>query len=76
MSMVLYKFVTIVNVVFKSQIQWPCSEDLLRVMEGFKDWCGLPFVQGVINYTQIHIQKRKATFVAKLFSCKSKTYIM
>jgi hypothetical protein len=45
-------------------------------MEGFKDWCGLPFVQGVIDCTHIHIQKPKGAFVANLFSYKSKAYIM
>jgi hypothetical protein len=31
-------------------------------MASFKDWCGLPFVQGAIDYTQIHIQKPKGVF--------------
>jgi hypothetical protein len=53
-NMVLHEFV-VVNVVFRTQIQWPCGEDLLRVMAGFKDWCGLPFIQGAIDYTYIHI---------------------
>jgi hypothetical protein len=50
-NMVLHKFVVVVNVVFKTQIWWPHGEDLLKVMVGFKDWCGLPFIQGAIDYT-------------------------
>jgi hypothetical protein len=53
-NMVLHEFV-VVNVVFRTQIQWPCGEDLLRVMAGFNDWCGLPFIQGAIDCTYIHI---------------------
>jgi hypothetical protein len=45
-------------------------------MEGFKGWCGLLSIQGVIDYTHIHIQKPKGLFVAKFFSYKSKDYIM
>jgi hypothetical protein len=50
-NMVLHEFVVVVNVVFKTLIRWPRSEDLLRVMAGFKDWCGFPYIQGVIDCT-------------------------
>jgi hypothetical protein len=45
-------------------------------MVGFEHWCGLPFVQGVIDYTQIHIQKPKGASTAEFFSYKSKVYSM
>lgn len=64
MNMVLHEFVVVVNVVFRTWIQWPHSEDLLRVMACFKDWCGIPSIQDVIDYTYIHIQKPKRAFVA------------
>lgn len=59
LNMVLHKFVVVVNVVFRSQIQWPWNEDLSRVMVVFKDWCGLPFVHGAIDCTQIYNHKPK-----------------
>lgn len=43
-------------------------------MVGFKNWCGLPYVHGVIEYTQIHIQKPKGVFVIGYFSYKSKVH--
>jgi hypothetical protein len=51
MNMVLHKFFVVVNVVFRFQIQWPHGEDFLRIMVGFKDWCGLPSIQGAIDCT-------------------------
>ncbi len=50
-NMVLREFVVVVNVVFRTQIRWPHGEDLLRVMACFKDWCGLLFIPGAIDYT-------------------------
>jgi hypothetical protein len=76
MNTILHEFIVPVNVVFKIQIQWPRSEDLLRVMASFKDWCDLPSVQGVIDCTQIHMQKPKRASIAKCFSYKSKAYNM
>jgi len=43
-------------------------------MVGFKDLCGLLFVHGVIDCTQIHIQKPKGAFVVNYFSYKSKAH--
>ncbi len=34
---------------------------MIEVMVGFKWFCGLPFVHGAIDVTQIHIQKPKGT---------------
>jgi hypothetical protein len=45
------------------------------VMANFKGiLCGLPYVHGAINYTQIHIQKSKGSFVANHFSYKLKVH--
>ncbi len=63
LNMVLHKFVVVVNVVFRNQIQWPWNEDLSRVMAVFKDWCGLLFVHGAIDCTQIHNHKPKGVFL-------------
>jgi hypothetical protein len=35
-------------------------------MVGFDDLCGLPYVHGVIDYTQIHIHKPKGVFCYRL----------
>jgi len=40
-------------------------------MVGFKCFCGFPFVHGVIDVTQIHIQEHKRTFVVFFFSSPS-----
>jgi hypothetical protein len=47
------------------------------VIDGFKDWCNLPFIHGVIDCTHIHIQKFNGAFVVNctiLTSPKPTTY--
>jgi hypothetical protein len=45
-------------------------------MASFKDFYGLLYVHGVIDMTQIQIQKPKITLVGDFFSFKSKSYNM
>jgi hypothetical protein len=44
-----------VNVVFQHNIEWPKGYDLVKVMDGFKTFFGLPFIYGFIDVTQIHL---------------------
>jgi hypothetical protein len=46
------------------------------VVVRFKNFCGLPHVNGVIDITQIHIQKPRGSFVGDYFSFKSKGFNM
>jgi hypothetical protein len=57
--LVLHEFVCVVNVVLKIQPKWHVGDDLIKVMIGFKDLCGLPSVHGTINATQIQLQKNQ-----------------
>jgi len=47
-----------------------------KVMKGFKGFCGLPYVHGAIDVTQIYIQKPHNAFIGDYFSFKSKGYNM
>jgi hypothetical protein len=42
-------------------MRWLKRKEMIEVMVGFKWFCGLPFVHGAIDVTQIHIQKPKGT---------------
>ncbi len=72
--LVLQEFVCAINMIFKNQMRWPKIEELVKVMVGFKTFCGLPFIHGAIDV--IHIHKSKRTFVRDYFSFKSKFYNM
>jgi hypothetical protein len=39
----------------RNQVKWREGKEMVEVMAGFKRLCGLPFVHGVIDVTQIHI---------------------
>ncbi len=43
-------------------------------MANFKNLCGLLFIHGAIDYTQIHIQKIKGVFTTNYFSYKLKVH--
>jgi hypothetical protein len=53
--LLLHEFVCVANVVLKIQFKWFVGDDLVEVMAGFKDLCGLPLVHGTIDVTQIHL---------------------
>jgi hypothetical protein len=61
---------------FKNQMKWHEGEKMVEVMAIFKGFCCLPFIHGVIDVTQIHIQKPKGTFVGDFFFFKFKSYNM
>lgn len=74
MNMVLHNFVFTINEVFRNQIWWPQGEDLSWVMVGFRDLCGLLSIHGVIDCTQIHIQKLTNAFTTSIYSYKLKAH--
>ncbi len=49
---------------------------MVEVMASFKGFYGLPSIHGVIDMTQIHIQKPKGTCVGDFSFFKSKSYNM
>jgi len=53
--LVMKEFVHVVNVVFQHNIEWPKGDNLVKVMDGFKTFFGLPFIHGTIDVTQIHL---------------------
>jgi hypothetical protein len=73
-NLVLWEFLYVINVVCKIQIRWPKGEVLVKVVAGFKNLCDLPHVNGVIDITQIHIQKPRGPFVGDYLSIKSKGF--
>jgi hypothetical protein len=44
---------------FEKLVKWPKGNDLIEVMDGFKDSCGMPIIHGAIDVTHIHVQKPK-----------------
>jgi hypothetical protein len=76
MHLVLYEFISIVNVVLKLQIKWHEGSDFIEVMAKFKELCGLPLIHSAINATLIHLQKSGGeNFVEDdYYSFKSKGY--
>jgi hypothetical protein len=49
------KFTHVVYVVFQHNIEWSKGDDLVKVMDGFKTFFGLPFIHGTIDVIQIHL---------------------
>jgi hypothetical protein len=43
-------------------IKWPRGVNMQNMMLDFKDWCGLPSMQGAIDGTQIFIPKPNNPF--------------
>ncbi len=74
MNMVLHNFVFVVNEVFRNQIRWPQGEDLSWVIVGFRGFCGLLSIHGVIDCTPIYIQKPTSGFIIDIYSYKLKAH--
>jgi hypothetical protein len=53
--LVMKEFVHAINVVFRHNIEWLEGDDLVKVMDGFKTFFGLPFIHDTIDVTQIHL---------------------
>jgi hypothetical protein len=76
MHLVLWEFVSFVNMVFKDQIEWLKRDKLIKVMVGFKSFCGQLSIHGPNIVTYIHIQKPQGALLGYYFSFKSKGYSM
>jgi hypothetical protein len=61
-GLVTCEVVRAMNIMFKSLIAWPMGPKMEDVMLEFKELCGLPSMQGVINYRHISISKPKFDF--------------
>lgn len=73
--LVLQEFIYVVNEVFKNQAWWPQCDNMMQMMEGFKDLLGLLRIQVTIDATHIHVQKPKSNvFVAGYYFFKFKGY--
>jgi hypothetical protein len=68
------EFVHVINVVSQHNIEWLEGDDLVKVMDGFKTFFGIPFIHGTIDVIQIHLYKRKGSFVGNFFLFKFKGY--
>jgi hypothetical protein len=66
MHLVMYEFVSIVNVVLKLQIKWHEGSDFIEIMARFKELCGLSLIHSAIDATLIHLQKPRANFLLKM----------
>jgi len=66
-GLVIHEVVKVVNIMFKSLIAWPMGLKMEDVMLEFKELCGLPSVQGVLNNTHILIFKPKLDFVENYY---------
>jgi hypothetical protein len=63
------------NFVLKNQMKWLQGNDLIEVMDEFKDHYGMPLFHGATYAMQIYVQKLKAQiFVANFHFFKSKGY--
>jgi hypothetical protein len=63
------------NSILNNQMKCPKGNDLIKVMDGFKDLYGMPLVHGATDAMQIHVQKMNAQiFVTNFLSFKSKGY--
>jgi len=58
--LVLHEFMCVMNFVLKNQMKWLKGNDLIEVMDGFKEFCGMLLVHGTIDATKIHVYKLKA----------------
>jgi len=56
-TLVLHEVVDVMNVISKKLMSWPNGVEIQVFMEDFKQFCGLPNVQGAIDGTHIIIFK-------------------
>ncbi len=75
---VLYNFnsFVVVNLVFRKLIFWLEGPKMPRVMEDFKQWCGLFNTQGFTNGTHVLISKPFIPYPQDYYYHKSKGYSM
>jgi len=53
--LVLHEFMCTMNYILKNQMKWPKGNDLIKDMDGFKDFYGMPLIHGATNAMQIHV---------------------
>jgi len=75
-GLVIHEVVKVVNIMFKSLIAWPMGLKTEDVMLEFKELCGLPNVQGVLNNTHISIFKPKLDFVENYYFHEIRGYLV
>jgi hypothetical protein len=59
---------------FKKLLSWPNGVEIQVFMEDFKQFCGLPNVQGAIDGTHIIIFKPLTPFLKIMFTIKHKVF--
>jgi hypothetical protein len=60
----------------KNQLKWLKGIEMVEIMVGLEDFCGLPSIHGAINATQIHLQKLMGQhFAIDYYYFKLKGYI-
>jgi hypothetical protein len=56
-SLVIREVIFAINSVYSDALQWPRGAEMRQTMLDFKNWCGMPSVQGAIDCTYIAISK-------------------
>lgn len=60
---VSHDVVITINKMFKDSISWSFRNEMQQMMVSFKNWCGLPSIQGAINGTHIYKTKHSKPFL-------------
>jgi hypothetical protein len=63
MFLVFHEVVITINKMFKDLISWPSRNEMQQMMVGYKNWRGLPSIQGAINGTNIYKAKHSRPFL-------------
>jgi hypothetical protein len=63
MFFVFHEVVITIHKMFKDSISWSFKNEMQQMMVGFKNWCGLPSIQGAINGTHIYKTKHSKPFL-------------
>jgi hypothetical protein len=63
----LHEFVKNVNSIYKCLISWPQGLTMIIIMKEFKQRCGLPSMQGVIDGIHISIVNSQSSFTENYY---------
>ncbi len=66
-SVVLREFIIGINIVFKKVFSWPIENKMQTIMQGFKSFCALPNIQGVVDGMHFSISKFVGSFSEDYF---------
>lgn len=61
-SVVLREFIIGINIVFKKVFSWPIGNKMQTIMRGFKNFCALLNIQGIIDGMHYSISKFVGSF--------------